>query len=162
MTEKKRRFSTAGSNEEITQQPFQTFSLSILRVCSSNHSICPVSSPMSLRLSRAPVRVECTHARSTTMKDCRAAAGQPSWLTSARAPNTQPRNADFLVAIVPYLFTPFPDSLPRLYPPPSWSLFFSLFFFPLSSPSYASSTVVVCRRFAFRLRNEAKHPTLDM
>lgn len=48
------------------------------------------------------------------MKDCRA-AGQPSWLTSSRAPSTQPRNADFLVAIAPYfLLLLFPDSLPRL------------------------------------------------
>lgn len=31
-------------------------------------------------------------------------AGRPSWLMSSRAPSTQPRNADFLVAIVCFTF----------------------------------------------------------
>lgn len=61
-------------------------------------------------------------------------AGQPSWLTSSRAPSTQPRNADFLVAIAPYFLLLLSPILSLVYPsppppplPPSRSLFFPLF-----------------------------------
>lgn len=122
---------------------------------------------MSLRLSRAPVRVGCTHARSATLKDCR--AGQPSWLTSSRASSTQPRNADFLVAIAPYFLLLLSPILSLIYPPPGAPSLppcrADLSFFPSRSSllaAYASSTA---RRrvqtFAFRLRNEARHPTRD-
>lgn len=110
------------------------------------------------------MRVECTHARSTTMKDCRAAAGQPSWLTSARAPNTQPRNADFLVAIAPYLFiTPFPDSLPRFYPPPSRSLFFPVFsLFPRRRTHRRRQSCADVSRFSCETKRDTPPSTCKM
>lgn len=101
------------------------------------------------------------------MKDLPRRAGQPSWLTSSRAPSTQPRNADFLVAIAPYFLLLLSPILSLGYPPsgallPSLSStaerrsLFSLFFlFPRRARTACVQT------FAFRLRNEARHPTLD-
>lgn len=101
-----------------------------------------------------------------------AASGRPSWLTSSRAPSTQPRNADFLVAIAPYFLLLFPDSpsLP-LFLTPRTFLFLSLrvpFAYPLFPFFFLFSHYTHRQRYyhiqtlAFRLRNEAKHPTRDV
>lgn len=112
------------------------------------------------------------HARSATMKtDPSRRVGRPSWLMSSRAPSMQPRNANFLVASALFFF--------KLFFLFSYFTLFSLVYLPSSAPSAARErereslvssflsfltlrTRIVddsrVQTFAFRLRNEARHP----
>lgn len=141
------------------------FPLRILRVSSLNHSICPVFSPISLLLPGALVRVGRTHALSATMKKDRrpAQVGHFSWRHLAR----RARNREMPTSLLRYsalffitLFLSLIYPPPSVRPPPRVDLFFFPLF-PLSTHRVRIVDGVVCRRFAFRLRNEAKHPTRD-
>lgn len=162
-----------GERDNSTISPFfdRIFPFPILRISSLNHSICLVSSSISLRLPKAPVRVGRTHARTLGNDEDGPSrrVGRPSWLMSSRAPSTQPRNANFLVASGLLLFKFF------LF---SYFTLFSLLYFPSSAPSaerererelvssFLSFLTLRTRivddsrvqTFAFRLRNEARHP----
>lgn len=100
-------------------------------------------------------------------------AGQPSWLTSSRAPSTQPRNADFLVAIAPYFLLLLSPILSLVYPSPGIPFLplsptstpsagpISLFpsFSPLSSPrTHRARRTCADVRVSVAKRSETPHP----
>jgi len=158
-------------NPSFSLSLVRTFPLHILRVFSLNHSICPASVLSDIIAStesgRACRAYACTLGNDEEGPSPR--ASRPFSLTSSRTPSTQPRNADFLVAIAPYFlllsFSALSLSLSLSSILRECALFTACaranLFFLFPHTVYASSTTSCADGFAFRLRNEAKHPTRD-
>lgn len=155
-------------NEEVIQQSLP------LRF---GHSPFPffVSAFLIIQSARYPLRCHCVYRerRACRVYACTLdndeglprRAGQPSWLTSSRAPSTQPRNADFLVAIAPYFLLLLSPILSLVYPPPGASFpspsalpisLFSLFF--LFPRRVRIVDGVVCRRSRFGCETKRDTP----